>query len=219
MRICIEGNIASSKSTLMAMLERREDLAIYPEPVAEWGEWLALFYKDTKRWAFGFQMKVLASFLQRQYDDAKVCIVERSMLSTRHVFGQLLFNQNLLAQKEWDLFRSFADTCSWQPDAIIYVACPPEVCMQRMFMRGRAAESGVTLDYLRKVDFMYTQMLKYFKGKLICIDGNRPVEEVYADVAAAVRDLHSLKASREKPDAGQDGQPTPPPPGQGTPEV
>jgi deoxyadenosine/deoxycytidine kinase len=186
MRISIEGNIASSKSSLLQLLHEKGGYAVYPEPVHEWGEWLQLFYQDTKRWAFGFQMKVLSSFV-REYDEHS--IVERSMLSVRHVFGQLLFNQNLLAQKEWDLFRSVADMFTWEPDVIIYIACPPEVCLQRMHARARPAEAHVTLEYLHKIDFMYTRMLKYFSGRVIQVDGSRPLADVYSDVAAAVLQL------------------------------
>ncbi|WIA10907.1 hypothetical protein OEZ85_011072 [Tetradesmus obliquus] len=177
MRISIEGNIASSKSSLLQLLHEKGGYAVFPEPVHEWGEWLQLFYQDTKRWAFGFQMKVLSSFV-RDYgaSTAQSIVVERSMLSVRHVFGQLLFNQNLLAQKEWDLFRSVADMFTWEPDAIIYIACPPEVCLERMRARARPAEAHVTLEYLHKIDFMYTHMLKYFSGKRYS-----PVEDVEDD--------------------------------------
>lgn len=200
MRICIEGNIASSKSTLMQLLHQRAGYDVYPEPVHEWSEWLSLFYQDTKRWAFGFQLKVLSSF-NRKYDGSP-SIIERSMLSSRHVFGQLLFNQNLLADKEWDLFKTMSDMFAWQPDAIIYIQCPPEVCLQRMHARGRPAEARVSLDYLHKIDFMYSQMLKYFPGKVVCIDGNRPLEIVYEDVAAAVAELVQAKALKTTDDTG-----------------
>ncbi|KAF6252707.1 P-loop containing nucleoside triphosphate hydrolase protein [Scenedesmus sp. NREL 46B-D3] len=188
MRICIEGNIACSKSSLLELLLRDKGHAVYPEPVHEWGEWLSLFYRDPKRWAFGFQMKVLSAFVRSDYAEP-VSIIERSMLSTRHVFGQLLFNQNLLAHKEWDLFRAMAEQFAWAPDAIIFIDCPPDVCLERLQKRGRAAEAQVELDYLRKIDFMYAQMLKYFEGEVVTIDGNRPLEQVYKDVADAVARL------------------------------
>lgn len=195
-RISLEGNIACSKSTLLSLLQERQGLAVYPEPVHEWGEWLSLFYEDMKRWSFGFQMKVLSSFV-RPFPGSPA-IIERSMLSTRHVFGQLLFNQGVLAQKEWDLFRALAEACSWEPDAIIFLTCPPETCLQRIQQRGRKAEAGIGLDYLHKVDFMYAQMLKYFKGRVMQIDGSRPVEEVYRDVAAAIAELTATAASRQQ---------------------
>jgi deoxyadenosine/deoxycytidine kinase len=172
---------------MKALAHSMPEIHIFPEPVHEWTEWLDLFYKDTKRWAFAFQMKVLSSFV-RPYPDG-ACVIERSMLAARHVFGQLLFNQNLLAQKEWDLFRSMAEMHAWEPDAIIYINCPPEVCLERMHARGRPAEHNVSLEYLSKVDFMYRQMLKYFAGKVIQVDGNRPIEQVTEDVLLAVQGL------------------------------
>lgn len=189
MRICVEGNLAVSKSSVMRLLHERAGYQVFPEPVEEWAEWLGVYYSDPKRWAFGFQMKVLASFVREYAGQGQVSIIERSMLSNKHVFGQMLFNQNLLAQKEWDLFRAVADMVAWQPDAIIYITCPPEVCLQRMQARGRLGEEGVTLDYLRKVDFMYGQMLKYAGCPVVRIDGNRPLDEVYGDALAAVQEL------------------------------
>jgi thymidylate kinase len=118
------------------------------------------------------------------------------------VFGQLLFNQNLLAQKEWDLFRSVADMFTWEPDAIIYIACPPEVCLERMRARARPAEAHVTLEYLHKIDFMYTHMLKYFSGRVIQVDGSRPLADVYSDVAAAVLQLRGEQQACGGPSSG-----------------
>ena len=174
-RISIEGSIGASKSTLLEGLQAKyPSIPVMMEPVHEWGEWLELFYKDTKRWSFGFQMKVLASFLRPVSTDAPVVLYERSPLSNKEVFSQLLFAQGLMSHTELDLYKAIYDQVSWKPDAIIYVKCTPEECLARVNHRNRPAEQRVTLEYLKKVDFHYTHMLKYFKGPVLYVDGQHP---------------------------------------------
>ena len=173
-RISIEGNIGASKSTLLAGLQdSHPEIAFVPEPVQEWGEWLDMYYRDIKRWCFGFQMKALASYLKTP-PPQPVVVYERSPMSNKEVFTQMLFAQGNMAHKEFELYKSIYEHVAWQPDAIIFVKCSPEACLARVGQRNRSAEQGLTLDYLRKVDFHYAHMLNYFKGPVLYVDGEHP---------------------------------------------
>lgn len=114
-RVCVEGNIGSGKSAALERLAAlRPGLAIFPEPVEQWGEMLELFYSDPAAWAFPFNLRVLLSFVApaRASGDGGV-VVERSPLSCRHVFGQLAFNEGKMTQEEWALFKEYADVLGW----------------------------------------------------------------------------------------------------------
>jgi deoxyadenosine/deoxycytidine kinase len=190
MHICIEGNIGSGKSTVCEALSK--DFDVRPEPIEEWREWLPLFYADRKRWAFSFQMKVLASHVtmhQGTQDVDKVVVLERSMLAGRYVFAQMLYNQMDITDKEWSVYRNYFDIVERWPDAIVYIKADPAVCMERIQERARNGENSITADYLHKVDFQYTNFLKYAATKIPVhvVDGNKGAQ----DVLRVVREIMS----------------------------
>jgi deoxyadenosine/deoxycytidine kinase len=180
MIVSVEGNIGAGKSSLLEELEIR-GLNTFKEPLDEWKEWLDRFYTDRNRWAFSMQMKVLSSFARDRFPTSGVCVIERSCLSCKQVFGQLLYNQGNLGEKEWDLYRKFCDLVSWSPDLIIYVDTPPEVCISRIKERSRSGEDTIDVPYLGRLDFQYGNMLKYYKGDVLRVDGTKD-SKVLADI-------------------------------------
>jgi deoxyadenosine/deoxycytidine kinase len=179
--ISIEGNIGAGKSSLLEELRAR-GYRTYPEPVDEWQEWLQRFYENKNRWAFSFQMMVLASFFQQGY--AVGSFVERSCISCRQVFGQLLYNQGHLSTKEWDLFKRLCDLVTWQPNLVIYVHTPAGACLERIKERGRVGEDGIDAEYVGRIEFQYTNMLKYFGGETATLDGTKPTAALADEVEA-----------------------------------
>ena len=195
-RICVEGNIGCGKSTALEHLAAlRPGLATFPEPVQEWGELLARFYRDPAQWALAFSLRVLLSFGAPGAPNLQgPCVVERSPMSCRHVFSQLLFNEGKMTQEEWDLFKEYCDVLGWTPDVIVYVQTPADECHRRMEQRGRAAEEGVDLQYLKRLEFQYETMLRYADVPVVRIDGTAPPEEVARAVLEVV-DACCQKAS------------------------
>lgn len=186
-RICVEGNIGCGKSTALEHLAAlRPELATFPEPVEEWGELLARFYRDPAQWALAFSLKVLLSFGRPGAHRQGPCVVERSPVSCRHVFSQLLFNEGKMTPEEWDLFKEYCDVLGWAPDVIVYVQTPADECHRRMEQRGRPAEAGVDLQYLKRLDFQYETMLRYSDVPVVRIDGTAPPEEVARAVLEVV---------------------------------
>ena len=189
LRVCVEGNIGSGKTTSLERLALlRPDLALYPEPLEEWGALLGRFYREPSQWALAFSLRVLLSFA-RLGGHAGPCVVERSPMSCRHVFSQLLFNEGKLTQEEWDLFKDFCDALGWAPDVIVYVHAPADECYRRMQRRGRPEEAGVDLHYLKRLEFQYETMLRYTGVRVERVDGTQPPEVIAAAIAAIVDDM------------------------------
>jgi len=182
MRVCIEGNIGAGKSTLLTKLAEA-GYAVHQEPVNEWKDWLDLFYADKKRWAFGMQMRILASLLEYPDD----CIVERSTLSTRHVFAQVLYNQGDMSEKEFHVYKQYYEATAWTPDAILYVQASPETCFERIQERARPCEDSIDLAYIKKLDFHYHNLIRYAQCPVHVIDGNASSESAYQETLAIVR--------------------------------
>lgn len=179
LKVCVEGNIGSGKSTLVARLAAaRPELRVFPEPVDEWGDLLQRYYEDPVQWGLALQLRALLSSCAAVGCE-ETCVVERGPLSCRHVFGQLLFNDGKLSQSDWDLFKRYCDALGWAPDAIIYVQTPHDVCYERMQARGRPAETGVDAQYIRRLDFQYETMLRYAQVPVVArLDGLLSPEEL-----------------------------------------
>lgn len=186
-RICVEGNIASGKGELLDRLQAA-GLEVIKEPTDEWATWIDRFNEDKNRWAFGLQMKILAHYerISDKLSDAPCIFIERSAYSCRHVFGQLFYNMGYMSAKEWDLFKAYSDFVTWEPDVIIYLDTPSDVCMARAADCGRR---DVSQEYLSRVDFQYSNMIKYFSKNVINIDGTRCMDEICADVIRKMKDL------------------------------
>ena len=179
MRISVEGNIGSGKSDCMVALAAAfPDVQCFPEPLHEWGELLDLFYECPPSWALAFSLKVLLSF--RAASREPVCFVERSPMASRHVFSQLLYNDGTLSCQEWELFKEYHDVLGWKPDVVFFVDTPAAVCLQRIASRGRACEANVDIDYLRRVEFQYANMLRYTDVPVVRFDGTLPPDELHA---------------------------------------
>lgn len=182
MRISVEGNIGSGKSTALAALARHDpEAAVLPEPVDEWGELLRAFYARPAEYALAFQLRVLLSF----HGAPESCVTERSPLACRHVFGQILANDGHMTPQQWDVFKDYHAALGWAPDAIVYVDTPADVCLARVQARAREGEAPVDLTYLRRVEFQYETLLKYTTVPVTRVDGTLPPDQISRAIAAA----------------------------------
>jgi len=133
-------------------------------------------------------MRVLKSHLDKKY--ILNGIFERSPLSCQRVFGQLLFEDNLMNQLEWDLTNEFNMDYGWLPDIIIYLKCDPEICYQRISKRNRNGEETIKLEYLKrlhtKYEELYDNMKTSKKVKIIEIDGNQSIDTIYQEILEKV---------------------------------
>lgn len=166
--ISIDGNIGSGKSTLYKQLQEyyagRTDICFVPEPVDIWSTIrddnevpiLTNLYKDTKKYAFRFQMMAYISRLnllrQRLMERKhKLIISERCVQTDKNVFAQMLYDDKLIEHDEFIIynkwFYEFLDDINMF--GIIYVHASPEICHERVIKRGREGEI-IPLEYLQK---------------------------------------------------------------------
>lgn len=199
-RIIIEGNIGSGKSTVLTALQHAfPEWLVQYEPVEEWTEELALFYESPSQWSLPFSLRILLSHHRsgaeaNAREAGETVIVERCPLSCRHVFTQLLFNDGTMPQHHWDLFREYYDLLAWEPsasrgDVIIYLETPVDQCMDRIQRRARPGEEGIDIHYLRRLEFLYSTMLRYTPCCVKRVDGSKRPEDVVASIVDIIQKL------------------------------
>ena len=185
----IDGNIGSGKSTLYKDLQEyykdNNDIGFCPEPVDNWSSIidkdgvpiLTNLYKDTKQYAFRFQMMAYISRLHLlksiiKKNKYKVIICERSVQTDRNVFAKMLYDDNMIEHDEYQIytmwFNEFLDEL--KIEGIIYVSASPEVCFNRVKIRGRDGEI-IPLEYLQKCHDYHESWLQSIENK-ITIEAN-----------------------------------------------
>ena len=186
MKIVIEGNIGSGKSTILKKIEEETRIPIFLEPIRLW-TFLEDFYDDIPRWSFAFSVQILMCF-QKWKNNEFDGLYERSPTSCRHIFTQMHRDNDTMTQKELDLFDKLYELFSWKSDHTIYVRTDPHVCFERMKKRNRSCENDVPLSYLSEVHEKHESVLSIVPNVHI-VDGNKDIEDVYNDVLAIVTKL------------------------------
>lgn len=184
--IGIAGMIGAGKSTLAAALGRHLDLPVYYEPVAD-NEYLADFYRDTRRYCFATQIYLL----NRRFQQHQEIIwrggggVQDRTIYEDAVFAKMLVDIGLMEERDYNtyvnLFRNMSNFMC-RPNVIIYLDVSPERSMERVQMRSRDVENGITLEYLTALHTEYTRFIESISRTVPVIrvdwDRFRDVEEM-----------------------------------------
>jgi deoxyadenosine/deoxycytidine kinase/ribonuclease HI len=182
--ITIDGNIGSGKSTLYNKLQyhyrNNNDICFVPEPVDEWKNIvdnnntpiLTNLYKDTKKYAFRFQMMAYISRLNllrnARKQKYKLIISERCVQTDRNVFAKMLYDGGNIEHDEYLIYNKWFDEFLDELNiaGIIYIKADPEICEDRVKKRGRAGEI-IPLKYLQKCHEYHEEWLNKENNKLV----------------------------------------------------
>jgi deoxyadenosine/deoxycytidine kinase len=207
--ISIEGNIGSGKSTFLRVLKSVEhpaNIIFLPEPVHVWeticdpttGEnIISKFYADQKTYAFSFQImayisrlaelrKTIRGALDNPTLEGKpiIIIMERCLLTDRHVFAKMLYEQGAIEPINYQIYlKWFDEFASELPiSTVFYVRAKPEISHERIMRRARDGEGGIPLEYLSSCHDNHDEWLfKKFDGKLYVLHGDLERRETADD--------------------------------------
>lgn len=158
--VCIDGNIAAGKTTVLQEIEKK-GYPVYYEPFSD-NPWLPLYYQNPKKYALNTQIWFLSERF-RQYKNAdfstrKIVFIERSIYTDRFIFVELIRRMGNLNYIELDTYKHhFEIYKNPLPELTIVLDTPPTECKERMDIRARGIEEGVPLDYLRDLHQVYNE--------------------------------------------------------------
>ena len=179
--ISLDGNIGAGKSTLLAEIRKSiPDLRVVDEPIGQWTalknntgkNLLELFYEDKKRWAYTFQncailtrlknIKEAVEELDANGKGPQVILTERSVLTDKYVFAQMLRDSGDMDDLEWELYDSWFSIFSkqHQVNGIIYLSTSSTTSKDRIHIRNRQGEDRIQLDYLDALDRQHKQWIE-----------------------------------------------------------
>jgi deoxyadenosine/deoxycytidine kinase len=181
MRIIIDGNIGSGKTTQLELL-RQVGWSVKCEPIEKWP--LDLFYKDMSRWAFLLQMRILQTI---QASKEGVHIYERGLLGTRHVFWEYLRKKNYVTNEEHIAYENAYEKYAWYPDLYIYLSKTPETAFEHIKTRNQPGDTKITLEYLKELNTLYNSMIKNVPCKVYVVNANKTPEKIHEEIISILK--------------------------------
>lgn len=187
MYIVLSGLIGAGKSTL---LDNMGVTISYPEPVQE-NPYLDDFYRDPKAFAYIMQKYILEYRINQQMfahedleeSDYKVPIhyIENGNSKTSHikiiqdrcivddyVFASVAYSNGLMTNKQFKLYKKIGRKGTKKikkfPNLIVFIDVPIETLLDRIKMRGRECEQGITAKYLTQLRNKYMEVLSPLKN-------------------------------------------------------
>ncbi|XP_034537249.1 thymidine kinase 2, mitochondrial isoform X1 [Notolabrus celidotus] len=168
--ICIEGNIASGKTTCLKYFSETSNIEVLTEPVSKWRNVrghnpLALMYQDPERWGITLQTYVQLTMLDRHLStiSAPIRMMERSIFSAKHIFVENLFRSGKMPEVDYAVLSEWFDwittNISLPVDLIVYLQSSPQTCHERLKQRCREEEKVIPLEYLETIHQLYEDWL------------------------------------------------------------
>ena len=188
--ISVDGNIGSGKSTFVAQLKKQlrwiknKKIIYLQEPVKEWESFvdkqtneniLQKFYTNPDNWSFSFQMMAyisrvaqLKNIINKHKNDNYVIITERSVLTDKNVFAQMLYDAKKIHDIDYQIYTRWFNefTQDIQISGIVYVHTTPEKCHERIIKRNRKGES-IPIEYLKRCHEYHENWLNGYNKKII----------------------------------------------------
>lgn len=189
----VEGVVGAGKTSFLKALQRatfNKAHIIVLEPVDEWmnlkldGEdqpsIFEKFYNDKERYGFMFQLYALHTrikqliTIQASYPDA-IIICERSYLSDKYIFAQLLKDMKILTNEEYHvylLWHELSVQISPKFAGVIYLNTDPSICVSRILQRQRKGEEKISFDYINNLHRLHEALSTTVDIPVCVIDGN-----------------------------------------------
>ncbi|XP_065497020.1 thymidine kinase 2, mitochondrial isoform X2 [Caloenas nicobarica] len=154
--ICIEGNIASGKTTCLDYFAQTTSIEVLTEPVTKWRNVrghniLGLMYQDASRWGITLQTYIQLTMLEQHTRPmiSPTRMMERSIHSAKYIFVENLYRSGKMPEVDYVVLTEWFDwiqnNTDVSVDLIVYLQTSPEVCFERLKRRCREEEKIIPL--------------------------------------------------------------------------
>ncbi|XP_046898313.1 thymidine kinase 2, mitochondrial isoform X1 [Hypomesus transpacificus] len=168
--ICIEGNIASGKTTCLEYFSKTNNIEVLTEPVSKWRNVrghnpLGLMYQEPTRWGLTLQTYIQLTMLDRHLSptSAPVRMMERSIYSAKNIFVENLFKSGKMPEVDFAVLSEWFDWITQNiaipVDLIVYLQTSPKTCYERLKDRCREEEKVIPMEYLEAIHKLYEDWL------------------------------------------------------------
>ena len=193
--ISVEGNIGAGKTTLLEKIEAKlkesgkTHIVVLREPVDIWSQIrdphtnetiLQKFYQDVPKYAFPFQVMAFNTRLMelkriiRENPECNVILCERSLSADGNIFAKMLHDDGAIDPICYNIYKQMYESaiCEFPLDKIIYLNPGPEICRERITMRGREGEESISIDYLKRCHDYHEKWMENSNIPVVPLDTN-----------------------------------------------
>ena len=197
MLVAVCGLIGAGKSTLVSNLANKYGYANYQEPVDN-NPFLSPYYTDPKRWSFTLQIYYLWE-RYKQICEAHMkslngeTIILDSTIYSDMAFALLQRQSGYFTKDEYATYLNMHKIIAAQtayPDVLFFLKLSTEETAERIKMRSRDCESGISIKYLEDLNAAYKTILDKLSKhtEVIYIDARKSADEVCAEVNSIIED-------------------------------
>ena len=176
MHIAIAGNIGAGKTTLTGLLAKHYKWEAHYEDVED-NPYLNDFYEDMHRWSFNLQIYFLNSRFNQIVEirkSPKTVIQDRTIYEDAFIFAPNLHSMGLMSSRDFENYFTLFNLMTsliQPPDLLIYLRASVPRLVEQIQKRGRKYESGIRLDYLKKLNERYEAWISgYNNSKILVVD-------------------------------------------------
>jgi deoxyguanosine kinase len=171
--LAIEGAIGVGKTTLARLLGRELGTELLLE-VFEENPFLSNFYADRDRYAFQTQVFFLLSRYRQQHRVIQQTLDESPLISDYTFAKDCLFAELNLADDELAMYRRVHAILAEKiavPDLAIYLRASTNTLMERIALRDRSYERGMSRAYIDRLREAYERFFgDYTDAPVLVID-------------------------------------------------
>jgi deoxyguanosine kinase len=171
--LAIEGAIGVGKTTLARLLGRELGAELLLE-VFEENPFLGDFYADRERYAFQTQIFFLLSRYRQQQRVIQQTLAGSALVSDYTFAKDRLFAELNLANDELAMYRRVHAILAEKltlPDLVVYLRAGADVLMERIAVRDRSYERGMSRDYIHRLSAAYEHFFaRYTDAPVLPID-------------------------------------------------
>lgn len=182
--IVLDAVIGAGKTSLgLALLSLFKEVQLpaqfFEEEVDE--QFLELFLSDKSRYAYAFQMHMLAvrqkiymSAINFAHQNNGISIVDRSLYGD-FAFAQMHTKYGNISQEELSVYSGIVQkTPLPEPSVILYLDVSPQVALERIVQRNRGSEVAVyDIQYLQDLNDQYKKVFEKSGARVTRIDWNK----------------------------------------------
>lgn len=165
--ILVAGNIGSGKTSLTERIGERLGWYTAYESVLD-NPYLSNFYADMTKWSFHLQVFFLGHRAQQHLDmwtDPRPAIIDRSIYEDAFIFARALKHLGHLSELDYQTYKRVFDLLTKSlpaPSLLIYLKASVDVLMERIRVRARDMETGISKDYLALLNSFYDDWMQNF---------------------------------------------------------
>jgi deoxyguanosine kinase len=119
------------------------------------------FYENPERYALQLELSFLVERFRQLKDELESSLFHQSIIADYYLKKSLVFAAETLEDDDYKLYSGIFHTMFSslpKPDLYIYLHTKPEQLLKNIARRGRTYESGISKEYLLKIQQSYFQI-------------------------------------------------------------